>query len=63
MRSILIKSALALGAVVLVGGGVIAWSQYSNTSDLPFDDTVGKDPRLVEGRPPRGFPASRGSRP
>ncbi|MGH6746144.1 glucose/arabinose dehydrogenase [Novosphingobium sp. PhB57] len=51
MRSILTKVALALVVVILAVVGVIAWSQYSNTSDLPFDDTVGKDPKLVEPDP------------
>nr|WP_231636289.1 hypothetical protein [Novosphingobium sp. ST904] len=51
MRSILTKVALALVVVILAIVGVIAWAQYSNTSDLPFSDTVGKDPKLVEPDP------------
>ena len=51
MRSILIKAALALLVVVLAIVGVIAWTQYSNSSDLPSDATAGKDPRLVEPDP------------
>ncbi|SFF78444.1 Glucose/arabinose dehydrogenase, beta-propeller fold [Novosphingobium sp. CF614] len=51
MRSILKKAALALLAVVLAVVGVIAWAQYSNTSDLPSDATAGKDPQLVDPDP------------
>ncbi|MCT2401308.1 PQQ-dependent sugar dehydrogenase [Novosphingobium mangrovi (ex Huang et al. 2023)] len=51
MRSILIKAALALLTIILIVIGVIAWAQYSNTSDLPSDATAGKDPELVEPDP------------
>ena len=51
MRSILIKVAVVLLLIVLAIVGVIAWAQYSNTSDLPLDATVGKDPKLVEADP------------
>ncbi|MCJ2187529.1 PQQ-dependent sugar dehydrogenase [Novosphingobium beihaiensis] len=51
MRSILKKAALVLLVLVLAFAGVIAWSQYSNSSDLPSDATAGKDPKLVEPDP------------
>ena len=51
MRPILKKIALALLVVILAVAGVIAWTQYSNSSGLPSDATAGKDPRLVEPDP------------
>ena len=51
MRSILKKAALAIVAIILVLIGVVAWTQYSNSSDLPSDATAGKDPKLVEPDP------------
>ncbi|WP_395392448.1 PQQ-dependent sugar dehydrogenase [Novosphingobium sp. BL-8A] len=51
MRSILIKVAVVLLLIILAIVGVIAWAQYSNTSDLPLEATTGKDPKLVEPNP------------
>lgn len=51
MRSILKKVAVALLLIVLAVAGLIAWAQYSNSSDLPGDATTGKDPKLVEADP------------
>ncbi|KHK89724.1 PQQ-dependent sugar dehydrogenase [Novosphingobium malaysiense] len=51
MRSILKKVLIAIAILVLLAIGVVAWAQYSNSSDLPSDATAGKDPKLVEPDP------------
>jgi Glucose/sorbosone dehydrogenases len=51
MRSILIKAAVAVLVIILAIVGVVAWAQYSNTSDLPSDATAGLDPQLVDPDP------------
>lgn len=51
MRSILLKALAVLFIVALVIAGVIAWAQFSNSSDLPGDATAGLDPKLVDPDP------------
>lgn len=51
MRPIFKKAALVLLVLILAVVGVIAWSQYSNTSDLPSDATAGLNPKLVDPDP------------
>jgi glucose/arabinose dehydrogenase len=51
MRSILLRALAVLAVIVLLVVGVIAWTQYSNSSDLPSDATAGKDPTLVDPDP------------
>lgn len=51
MRSILLKALAVLLVIVLIIGGVIAWAQFSNSSDLPSDATAGKNPTLADPDP------------
>ncbi|MCJ1960362.1 PQQ-dependent sugar dehydrogenase [Novosphingobium mangrovi (ex Hu et al. 2023)] len=51
MRSILLKALAALIVLVLALVAFFAWTQYSNSSDLPSDATAGKDPTLVDPDP------------
>lgn len=51
MRSILLRALAVLAVIVLAIVGVIAWAQYSNSSDLPGDATTGKNPTLVDPDP------------
>ena len=51
MRSIFLKILAGIGVLVLGIAAVIAWAQFSNSSDLPSDATAGKDPQLVEPDP------------
>lgn len=51
MRSIVLKAVAVLFVIVLVVAGVIAWAQFSNSSDLPSDATAGRNPRLVDPDP------------
>lgn len=48
MRSLLKKAALVLLLALLALAGALAWTQYSNSSDLPGDATTGRNPQLVE---------------
>ena len=51
MRSFLLKALAAILALVLALVGFLAWTQFSNSSDLPSDATAGKDPQLVKPDP------------
>ncbi|MBT0668847.1 sorbosone dehydrogenase family protein [Novosphingobium profundi] len=51
MRTILLKALGAVVVLVLALVAFFAWTQYSNTSDLPSDATAGKDPKLVDPDP------------
>lgn len=48
MRSIFLKAFAVIVVIVLVIAGVIAWAQFSNSSDLPSDATAGMNPKLVD---------------
>lgn len=51
MRSILLKTLAVFVVIILLVVGVIAWAQFSNSSDLPSDATTGKDPTLPDPDP------------
>lgn len=51
MRSILLKALAVFALIVLLVVGVIAWAQFSNSSDLPADATTGKEPTLADPDP------------
>ncbi|MCJ2182194.1 sorbosone dehydrogenase family protein [Novosphingobium sp. 1949] len=51
MRTILLKALAVFVVVVLAVAAFFAWTQYSNTSDLPIEATEGKDPQLVKPDP------------
>ena len=51
MRSIVLKAVAVLVVIVLVIAGVIAWAQFSNSSDLPIEATEGRNPTLVDPDP------------
>ena len=48
MKSIIRKLLIAFGAVLLVLLLFAAWAWHGNPSDRPIEDTMGKDPTLVE---------------
>ncbi|KQM21843.1 PQQ-dependent sugar dehydrogenase [Novosphingobium sp. Leaf2] len=51
MNPIVKKTAIASTVIVLAAAGFVYWSLHSNTSDLPWDATTGKNPQLVEPAP------------
>lgn len=51
MRSFLLKALAVLVLIILAVAGVIAWAQFSNSSDLPSDATTGINPTLVDPDP------------
>ena len=51
MRSILLKALAVLLVIVLLIAGVIAWAQFSNSSDMPSDATAGTNPTLADPDP------------
>lgn len=51
MRSFLLKALAVLVLIILAVVGVIAWAQFSNSSDLPGDATAGINPTLVDPDP------------
>ncbi|WP_260926105.1 PQQ-dependent sugar dehydrogenase [Novosphingobium sp. 9] len=56
MASILKRSALALLVILVLLAALLAWTQYSNSSDLPSTATTGPDPKLVDPAP-QWFPS------
>ncbi|RVU05013.1 sorbosone dehydrogenase family protein [Novosphingobium umbonatum] len=51
MSPTLRNSLLALGAVVLVGGGAAGWIIHGNPSEIPVEQMEGLKPRLVDPQP------------